>query len=241
MKIAVISDIHGNLPALETALTIIADHDVDMILGAGDWIGYGPFPGEVIHLVRKSGIKCIRGNYDLKAANALKTPEKYQKKLKTHKWSILDWTIQRLSPDHVKWIRNLPDSREIEPVEGCIIRMFHGSPEGNEGRIYPSITGRAIASMSNEPLPDVLIAGHTHIPFVKDVDGCLILNPGSAGQPVDGDPRPSLGLLEINASGLPFGQIIRFDYPEQTLQSAIQRAGLPQWLARDFKTGKKRK
>ena len=241
MKIAVISDIHGNLPALEAALSLINDHNVDMILGAGDWIGYGPFPTEVIDRLKTAGVKCIRGNYDVKAINAIKNPENYVKKLKMHKWSVLKWTVNQLKPAHVKWIRSLPDSRELEPIKNCTIRMFHGSPEGNEGRIYPSITGRAIASMSNEPLPDVLIAGHTHIPFVKEVDGCLIMNPGSAGQPVDGDSRPTFGLLEINEKGLPFGQIIRFDYPEKTLLAAIERAGLPKWLARDFQTGKKRK
>lgn len=241
MKIAVISDIHGNLPALESALNMISGLSVDLILGAGDWVGYGPFPGEVIERLKAAGVKCIRGNYDVKVLNARKTPAAYSTKLKPYKWNILDWTLRKLSREHLKWIRSLPDSRELAPVQNCCIRMFHGSPEGNEGRIYPSITDRAIAAMSNEPLPDILIAGHTHIPFVKEVEGCLIMNPGSTGQPVDGDPRPTFGLLEINEKGLPFGRIIRFDYPEKTLQAALKQAGLPKWLAKDFQTGKKRK
>jgi diadenosine tetraphosphatase ApaH/serine/threonine PP2A family protein phosphatase len=87
--------------------------------------------------------------------------------------------------------------------------------------------------------PDILVCGHTHIPFVKRIGGALIVNCGSAGQPVDGDPRPAYALVQAEAGARPRGRIVRFDYdPERTI-AALQKTSLPKGLRKDFAEGSK--
>lgn len=245
MIIGIISDVHGNLPALEAALVDARRRGAEQFIGLGDWIGYGPFPGEVIDSVRDAEaagtMRCIRGNYDVKVLNARRDPDRYRKKLKPNKWEVLDWTRTHITDDQAEWLRSLPDSLTVDTVSGCSLQAHHGSPEGNEGRIYPSITRRALGSMIQGSLPEIMVVGHTHVPFVKRIDGCLLINAGSAGQPVDGDPRPMYALIDIVEKKPPGAEIIRFEYPVDAVLKALKVSGLPQWLIRDFKTGKKRK
>ncbi|HPQ39796.1 MAG TPA: metallophosphoesterase family protein [bacterium] len=245
MIIGIISDIHGNLPALETALEEVRARGAEKVIGLGDWVGYGPFPGAVIDRLRREeadrDMVCIRGNYDEKVLEARRDPAAFDGRLKPGKWAVLNWTRKHISDDQAAWLDSLPDSLDMTPVPGCRMQVYHGSPEGNEGRMYPSITREALKSMTAEPFPEILVVGHTHVPFVKTIDGCMIVNGGSAGQPVDGDPRPMFAQITVTENAPPAAAIIRFQYPMDELLRGLHASGLPRWLIRDFQTGTKRK
>lgn len=241
MKIAVISDIHANLPALMSAMADARQRGAGIIAGAGDWVGYGPCPAEVVDYLRDNAIPCISGNYDIKVLLAKDNPLHFKCKMKPYKWEVLDWTLNRLDDRHVKWLANLPGILDIEPVPGNRVMICHGWPHDNEGRIYPDITSDRLRFLTRDNVPRVLVAGHTHVPFVKRLDGCLVVNAGSAGQPVDGDQRPSYCLLNLTPEADPSAQIIRFEYPLIKLLDIMSKTDLPEWLIQDFALGTKRK
>ncbi len=241
MRIAVVSDVHGNLPALESAVIDARRNGAELILGAGDWVGYGPFPAEVVEYLRDNKISCISGNYDIKAIEAKRNPRRFSEKLRPFKWEVLDWTRRQLKKPHVTWLKKLPAKLELEPVAGIVMMVCHGFPGDNEGRVFPDITAETLDRITGGHPPRILVAGHTHIPFVRRIGDNLVINAGSTGQPVDGDTRPAYCLLEIDPGKEPSGRIIRFEYPLATLLSAIDRTQLPRWLRDDFSKGFKRK
>ncbi len=117
--------------------------------------------------------------------------------------------------------------------------MVHGSPVSAEDTIYPSITRRGLEKKLCGDRPDILICGHTHIPFVKRIGGILVVNCGSAGHPVDGDPRPSYALVEVGRKAGPGGHIVRFEYDRDRTLAGLKKTSLPKGLRRDFAEGNK--
>lgn len=108
-----------------------------------------------------------------------------------------------------------------------------------EDAIYPSITKRGLEAKLGDARPDVLVCGHTHIPFVKRIGGTLIVNCGSAGHPVDGDPRPAYALVRTEQTAAPRGRIVRFEYDRNRTMTALEKTSLPKGLRKDFSEGTK--
>jgi diadenosine tetraphosphatase ApaH/serine/threonine PP2A family protein phosphatase len=119
--------------------------------------------------------------------------------------------------------------------------VVHGSPLSLDDVIYPSITGHGLTAKIGDLRPDVLVCGHTHIPFVRRVGGILVVNCGSAGQPIDGDPRPSYALVCAEKGAPPRGRIIRFDYDRRRTIAALKKTSLPKGLRNDLTEGRKRR
>ena len=105
--------------------------------------------------------------------------------------------------------------------------------------IYPSITVRGLQAKLGNARPDILVCGHTHIPFVKRIAGVLVVNCGSAGHPVDGDPRPAYALVCAEEGTVPRGRIVRFEYDRNWTIQALERTSLPKELKKDFAEGAK--
>ena len=108
-----------------------------------------------------------------------------------------------------------------------------------EDEIYPSITDRALMRKLDGAKPDILVCGHTHIPFVKRLNGLLVVNCGSVGHPVDGDARPSYALVRFKENSPPEGRIVRFDYDRDTLMARFAKTALPKGVREDFAEGTK--
>lgn len=177
MKIAIISDIHGNNTGLNTVLTDIGK--VDIILCAGDLTGYYPFVNEVIETVKKNKIISIKGNHDKYLIDG-KAPENANEKVK----KSLEFTKKNISAGNLEYLRLLPDYIETE-IENKKILMYHASPwDLFEERIYPDYDN---FENFNEINTDVLILGHTHYPIIKQIGSLTLINPGSCGQPRDND------------------------------------------------------
>jgi len=241
MIAAFLSDIHGNLPALEAALTDARACGAEKIYCAGDITGYGPFPTEVCHLLAEKQITAIVGNYDAKALEALKRPADFRSSMKPGKWKILEWTCAHLDGEAQRFLSGLPAVHRERLAEKFDLLMVHGSPLSAEDAIYPSITTYGLKNKLVGERPDILVCGHTHIPFVKRVAGIIVVNCGSAGHPVDGDPRPAYALVKV-LEGKPLsGRIIRFDYPKEEVVRTIERSSLPRSLGKDFNEGNKKR
>jgi predicted phosphodiesterase len=241
MLVAFISDIHGNLPALEAALTDAAVRGVEKIYCAGDLTGYGPFPGEVCRAIAEKKITAIIGNYDAKVIAALHRSAGLKERMKPGKWKILEWTCRQIDGHAQKFLASLPPLHRETLAGRFELMMVHGSPASVEDTIYPSITTYGLKKKLAGTRLDILVCGHTHIPFVRRLAGALVVNCGSAGQPVDGDPRPAYALLKIEQRKPPSARIIRFDYPKAGLLRAIERSSLPRGLSADFSEGNKKR
>ncbi|HLO29371.1 MAG TPA: metallophosphoesterase family protein, partial [Anaerolineales bacterium] len=215
MLVAFMSDIHGNLPALKAGVAHAKASGAAGITCAGDLTGYGPFPNEVCDFLAENGIAAISGNYDTRVLDVVKHGPSSVSDMQKKKRDVLVWTAKHIGKASRRFLAGLPGSIEQELPEKRKLLIVHGSPVSNDDPIYPSITARGLESKLGSEPPDILVCGHTHIPFVKRVGGVLVINCGSVGHPVDGDPRPSYAILTIDEKGAR-GSIVRFGYDVDT-------------------------
>lgn len=216
MRIGLLSDVHANLPALEEVLRDLRGRGVDVLLHAGDVVGYNPFPNEVIEVFQREEIRTILGNHD----RAVLTGDNYW--FNSVAATALRWTRACLESSSVSYLRSLKPRMELE-IGGSKLLVVHGSPEDADEYIYEG-------DLREDILPpgfDALVMGHTHVPFVRRLAGALVVNPGSVGQPRDGDPRASYALLDV---GQGHGELRRVEYDARRVVRAIEAASLPQFL-----------
>jgi len=209
VRIAVISDIHGNLPALQTVLD---DIKADEILCAGDIVGYNPYPSEVIEIIRSNEIPCVMGNHD----EAVVTGEISW--FNPYAAYAISWTRRILREDELRFLSELPFSVKRDDVV-----IFHGSPRSNKEYIYEWSPLEWIAESVSE---NNIVLGHTHVPFIRKINSKIVANAGSVGQPRDGDPRACY--LIISEDGV---EMRRVKYNIEEVYERILEVGLPEFLA----------
>lgn len=241
MRIAFFSDIHGNLPALQAAYNDALERSVSAFYCAGDLVGYGPYPSEVCTFILDHQIATISGNYDMKVCRVFKNPKKLKRTMKPDKWRILNWTRTHTTPRTHRFLLRLPKIWRQELPNRTTLIMAHGSPRSQSDPIYPSITDRGLRAVMGDVLPNLFIVGHTHIPFVTRIGPVLVVNCGSIGQPVDGDPRGAYALISLQSGFSVKGEIIRFEYSMTQIVKKLQRSSMPAYLARDLVLGRKRR
>jgi putative phosphoesterase len=191
MRLALISDIHANLDALQAVLEDVPP--VDHIVCCGDLVEYYDRPNEVCALIRSRNIPCIRGNHDAYVIGALPPGDANRAAYRT------DWTRETLDASHRLWLAELPTEMRFEQ-DGRQLWVRHASPWDEETYLYAD----ADAALSRLRLAsrEILAVGHTHRPLhLKAGDGWL-LNPGSVGQPRDYDPRASYAVLDLGTGGV---------------------------------------
>ena len=214
MEVAVIADVHTNVPALEAVLGEVGHLP---IYCAGDVVGYNPFPNEVIALLRERRAVSVLGNHDQAVISG------------DTSWfnpvaaAAIEWTARELAQDSLGYLRSLPRSYE----DG--IYMVHGSPKNPlEEYVYGDAPDYQLLEMFNHTRRDVIVLGHTHVPFLRRLGERLVFNPGSVGQPRDGDPRASYAVLETEERR---AEVRRVEYEIDAVAKAILERGLPQPLA----------
>lgn len=241
MMIACISDVHGNLPALEAAVADAQARGAERIFCAGDMTGYGPFPDDVCTFLRKRRIPSIIGNYDRKVIDVWQKGVSAAAGMKPSKRAILLWTVKHLDRPSLNYLAHLPDHLDIRLPAGTRLFISHGTPLSADDTVYPSITARALKTKLGGNRPDILVCGHTHIPFVRRISSILVVNCSSTGHPIDGDPRPAYALLSAERDRAPRGRIIRFDYDRDRTIATLRDTSLPKGLQKDFAEGNKRR
>lgn len=193
MQIAVMADIHGNMPALEAVAAEIDRLCPDLVFVAGDFQNRGPNPREVTEFVAKSGWTLLRGNHEdyvIRQSQKARTEDLTD----YYNWLPARWTAN-LTIEFVESIKQLPIATTLIGPDKLSITIAHGSPRSNNEGFFPATTeAKAKEMIGNDP-PSVLCVGHSHLPFIRQVNTTLLVNVGAVGFPFDGDRRASFGLL----------------------------------------------
>ncbi|HEY9075563.1 MAG TPA: metallophosphoesterase family protein [Anaerolineaceae bacterium] len=229
MRIAVISDIHANLPALEAVLVHASRQKASAIWNLGDFVGYGAFPDEVIERLRWLDVPSIIGNYDQKALKVKKKRKDWSKNKIPEKWLAFDWAYHAISQENREYLENLPEQRLIE-TEGWLSLLVHGSPESIKEHLGPATPIQRLEELSKRTSANLILCGHSHQAFVRQVNEQWFINPGSVGRLDDGDPRAAYAILELTLGHMQVW-LHRVDYDVERAASAIRNAGLPESFA----------
>ena len=236
MRVAIISDIHANRHALEAVLGDIAGSSVDEIWCLGDLVGYGAEPDACVELARDRTVICLAGNHDLAVAGETSLAD-----FSGAADAAIRWTRRAMTPENVEYIRTLSPSGRREEVG-----LFHGSPREP---VWEYVLSAPLADLCLDAQEQrVCLVGHSHVALSFDRangepasgelrpagsgvaigDGEWLLNPGSVGQPRDGDPRAAWMLLDFDGETARFN---RCEYDIAGAADAIRAADLPASLA----------
>jgi putative phosphoesterase len=226
-RVAVITDIHGNLPALEAVLSAIGSMDVDAIYCGGDLVGYGPHPNEVCTLIEDRAIPTIYGNYDYAIGRDLEDcgcayRDRHDRELGE---KSIEWTLARTDARSKEFMAGLPFDLRFE-LAGKRVRLVHGSPRKVNEYLFEDKPARTFERIAAGADCDALVFGHTHQPWVHEYGGVLFVNCGSVGKPKDGDPRAAFAVIEA-AGGEVVASIERVGYDTGSVAREVAAAGLP--------------
>ena len=226
MRLLIISDVHANTWAL---WAVEADAGpVDHILFAGDAVNYGPDPSRSIQWLQQHEVIGVRGNHDHAVAFSLDpkaSPAKQPLAL-----AMRDWTRDQLDPTQTGWLLKLPRTLTCH-VGGQRVALVHAAP-GNplyDYRLTPNCDERLLNELVGAVDADLLIVGHTHLPIVRSHGSMQIVNPGSVGQPLDGDPRAAYAIWEDGRVTLR-----RVEYDRLEVLAALSSLPLPRHMIDDL-------
>jgi len=237
VKLAVFSDIHGNLHALQAVLLDIEASEADVVWCGGDLVGYGANPSEVVREIQRRGIPTIMGNYDdgigyFRIACGCDYPTEIAMELGQRS---IAWTKANTSDADKSYLRNLPH-RLVREFEGHRVVLVHGSPDALNEYLFENrpedLFNRHLTTVS----ADLLIFGHTHKPFHKKLGKRHLVNTGSVGKPKHGSPEATYALIEITNTGISV-QIIAVPYDFESAALAIEATELPHEYATVLRTG----
>ncbi len=235
MKIAVFSDIHGNLTGLQATLGDIRKHRPDVTICLGDLVGYGPFPNEVCETVQSLGIPVIQGNYDQGVGEKIDDcgcAYKSEEEKALGKISI-QWTNEAINNVNRNFLKGLLPRHEIT-VDSFRMLFVHGSPRRINEYLFPDRPDKNLLHVMKEEEAKVLVCGHTHIPFFRMVEDTYFLNDGSCGRPKDGDWRAAWALISVEKQTIE-AKICRVEYDLPSLEKSYQHSRLPFKYFEDLK------
>ncbi|HSH01777.1 MAG TPA: metallophosphoesterase family protein [Anaerolineae bacterium] len=227
MKIAILSDIHGNIPALRTVLDHIDHWQPDQVIVNGDIINRGPYSQQAWHIIdqhcQQQGWLRNHGNHE-EYVTPFADPSYQISPLELEIHYLAYWTYQQFTPDEITAIKQLPFSHHLPTGDGREIRIAHGSHLGVRQSIWPHTTDDAIKERLGPP-PAILCVAHSHKPLIKPFGHTLIANSGSVGSPCDGDTRASYLQLERGQDNQWTASIIRLGYDRQLTDQHFHQSG----------------
>jgi putative phosphoesterase len=233
MRFAIFSDIHANLQALEAVLADIRTQHADAVYCLGDLVGYGANPRDVTERIAHEGIPTVMGNYDdgvgfdRDECGCAYTEDAERERGRRS----LTWTQAHTTAENKAFLRTLASEIRFD-AEGTRILLVHGSPRKMNEYLFEDRPVSSFERLAATSHADLIVFGHTHKPYVKDVNGARFLNVGSVGKPKDGDWRACYALID--------GAVVTFrrvEYDVAAAAAAIRATELPPEFAADIETG----
>lgn len=238
-RLAILSDLHGNSAATAAVLADIERAGPDAIYCLGDLVGYGAHPNEVIDQIREQDIPTIMGNYDDgvgfdrdDCGCAYTTADERERGHQS-----LAWTRAVVTAERKAYLRSLPPELRVDHDQ-FRLRLVHGSPRRMNEYLFADRDARSLARIAEASDCDILLFGHTHLPWERVIAGVQMINTGSVGKPKDGDPQACWVQLDLAPGRIPSVTVHRVAYDVAAMAAAIRAAaGLPDHYAADLETG----
>jgi putative phosphoesterase len=223
LRLAVLADIHGNLPALEAVLNDLEYQNVDGIIVAGDFIG-GPQANETLRMVRSVNGWAIKGNSDINLINYAegKTPLTWRT---SQQFALLRWAYRNLDKDLLEYLQSLPEQQVVKAIPEAPVRIVHGSPRDPFESLFPDRDQETLSWAIAEMHEPVLICGHTHLPWMLEQEGKLILNPGAICGALNEDVRAQYATLTWHGNRW-VAKHHAVCYDHKQLRNAFRQSGL---------------
>ncbi|EMA55112.1 metallophosphoesterase family protein [Halococcus salifodinae] len=219
MQVGVVSDIHANRVALDAVFEDMPP--VDGLVCAGDVVGYNPWPGDCVDRVREREIPTVMGNHDRAVASG--TAFAFNGMARAG----VEYAREALIDDQQDWLDSLPDERTVFDGQ---VKIVHGHPDDPDRYTYPDLFGAEL--LDDE---DVLVLGHTHVQHHETYDAGIVMNPGSVGQPRDGDPRAAYAILDLDELTV---EERRVGYEIERVERAVTESGLPEEIGTRLRKGR---
>ena len=231
MRLAIFSDVHANLPALEAVLADIATAKVDSRYCLGDLVGYAPWPNEVLERLQREGIPVVMGNYDDGAGFdrdecGCAYIDPVEKALGDESFA---WAKGHTNERNKAYLRSLAPQIRFEQ-DGRRFLLVHGSPRRMNEYLFEDKPDATFARIAAGADADVIVCGHTHKPYTKKIGESLFVNVGSAGKPKDGDPRACWVLIDTSSDEVKV-EFRRVPYDVRLAARAVRDSGLPDEFA----------
>ncbi len=240
MRIAIISDIHGNLIALENVLAELGRERIDKIICLGDIVFGGPQPRGVITRLRELGLPIIMGNTDVHFIHTLVPDPNDESDRRA--MEMIDWARAQLSADDLAFLKTLPPRIEMALENGSSLLCYHGSPESNTALILATTPDDELAQTLGNYRATVMAGGHTHVQMFRRFGDAILINPGSIGMPIERglkgapDHRPpwsEYAILTSNEENLGF-ELRRVPLDVEAMIAQARKSGMPHvelWVA----------
>lgn len=217
MRVALISDVHANLLALQTVLTAIEGDRADQVVCLGDVANLGPQPRETVRLIREQGIPCVMGNHD---AFMLDPGLVHTYTDQPVIIQAVDWSRAQLEQDDLDFLATFQPSMRLALDDGVDLLLFHGSPRSNMEDLLATTPPEDIDRRLAGHQAAVMASGHTHIQMLRQHKGTLLLNPGSVGCP----------FLEYMAGApprvMPYAEYAVVEYRQGVIEVSLRRLSL---------------
>lgn len=224
IRVAVFSDVHGNVHGLRAVLADIEEHGpFDHIVVAGDHCLNGPDPAEALDLILSSSSAVLYGNTDRDITSSGETDPDLGRK----KSDSISWTRQQLGRKRLKALEKLSFDFRIEAPDGTSLVVVHANPHDVDRHIFPDRSDEELRELIGEPDATILAFGHLHTPFVRQLDSVLLVNIASAGLPRDGDRRATWGEFNWSADTGWTADVHRVDYDFLEVVDRIYEVGMP--------------
>ncbi len=241
--VALLSDIHGNATALEAVMRDLEQQPITRCFVLGDLAYRGAEPKRSIALVQSLECPVIGGNADLWVTRGLR-PGEVRESAFARMSVEREWTVEQLASKDIAYLAELPDIHE-ETVDGLHFSLCHATPTDRFRVIGPHASDDELRSTFLAPdgltahFPQIVSYGHIHLPYIRHLDGCAVINPGSVGLPFDGLPLASYAIVQIDRGQIAATAIRRVRYDIEVAVDALKRVGYPEAgrLERALRTG----
>ncbi len=237
MKIGILGDIHGNIEALKVAYNAALSQKVEKIYHLGDLGGYAPFVNEVVDFLIEHKIQGVQGNYDDAVANnkehcGCKYEDPVQAEMATLSF---EWTKGHATQRSKDYMKCLPFEIAFTLYDKKV-KIFHATPLKNNLYWHKDREEDFFLHMARKADADIMIYGHTHIPYRKNLNSKVFINAGSVGKPKDGDTRTCVCIVDITPDAVNT-EFLRIPYDVEKVASAIIESGLPSYFAEKLRLG----